>query len=164
MVLNSADLETFAQSMLKGSLYVLRSLASQAVADMHPHTSTGAGQGCIAIERFICQEGIYDEFIRTMEPLVRKLRPGIDVGAMINSNRLPVLERLVQDAVKQGAKLLVGGKRYNHPQYPHASYFEPTMLCDVRADMEIAQQECFAPIMLVIKARVRPRTCLMTCC
>ena len=159
MVLTSADLKTFAQSMLKGSLYVLRSLEPRAVTNLKTHTSTGAGQGCIAIERFICQEGIYDEFIQTMEPLVRKLRPGIDVGAMINSNRLPVLERLVQDAVKQGAKLLVGGKRYNHPQYPHASYFEPTMLCDVTADMEIAQQECFAPIMLVIKARVRAGPC-----
>lgn len=92
-----------------------------------------------------------------MQPLVESLRPGIDVGPLISSSRLAVLENLVEDAVLLGAKLLVGGKRFHHPDFPHASYFSPTMLCDVTSDMGIAQQECFAPIMLVTKAKVSNR-------
>lgn len=61
---------------------------------------------------------------------------------------------MVDDAVKQGARILVGGKEHTHPERPEAHYFEPTLLADVTMDMEIAKQECFAPIMLVLKAEV----------
>lgn len=57
-------------------------------------------------------------------------------------------------AVKQGARLLVGGEQYQHPERPHGHYFEATLLADVTMDMEIAKQECFAPILLVLKAEV----------
>lgn len=116
--------------------------------------STGAGQGCIASERFIVHSTIYDSFLSIMTPRVSELKPGRDVGAMINSSRLSQLEKMVNDAVKQGARLLVGGKEYKHPQRPNGHYFEPTLLADVTMDMEIARQECFAPIMLVFKAEV----------
>lgn len=89
-----------------------------------------------------------------MSPLVAQLRPGRDVGAMINGVRLAGLQKMVDDAVKQGARILVGGKEHTHPERPEAHYFEPTLLADVTMDMEIAKQECFAPIMLVLKAEV----------
>lgn len=89
-----------------------------------------------------------------MAPRVAQLKPGRDVGAMINSARLAHLEHLVNEAVKQGARLLVGGKQYKHPYGPSGHYFEPTLLADVTMDMEVAKQECFAPIMLVLKAEV----------
>jgi len=114
---------------------------------------TGSGQGCIATERFICQTDVYDEFISTMKPRVGELRPGRDTGAMINGDRLKRLEDMVASAVQQGAKLFVGGTRFDHPNYPQAFYFAPTLLCDVTMDMEIAQEECFAPIMLVFRAQ-----------
>lgn len=86
---------------------------------------------------------------------ISELRPGRDVGAMINSDRFARLEELIQLAVQQGARLLVGGQRYVHPEYPEACYFQPTFLADVTSDMAIANQECFAPIMLAFKAKVR---------
>lgn len=89
-----------------------------------------------------------------MAPRIKQLRPGIDTGAMINGDRLQRLEDLVRQAVKQGARLLAGGKRFIHPKFDQAYYFTPTLLCDVTMDMEIAQEECFAPIMLVMKAAV----------
>lgn len=116
--------------------------------------STGAGQGCIAAERFIVDAAAYDTFVNIMTKRVEELRAGIDVGAMINGNRLRHLQNLVEEAVSQGARLLVGGKIYEHPQYPQAHYFAPTLLCDVTNEMRIAQEECFAPIMLVMKANV----------
>ena len=48
-----------------------------------------------------------------------------DVGAMITDARFDRLESIIQAAVNKGAKLLAGGKRYNHPHYPNGHYFEP---------------------------------------
>lgn len=55
------------------------------------------------------------------------------------------------EAVSQGARLLVGGKRYIHPKYPNGHYFTPTLLVDVLPFMKISQQEVFAPVMTVMK-------------
>lgn len=92
-----------------------------------------------------------------MKKRVEGLRAGIDVGAMINGARLPTLEKLVADAVKQGARLLVGGQSFEHPRHPSAHFFSPTLLCDVTPDMAIANEECFAPIMLVMSSNVGVR-------
>ena len=89
---------------------------------------------------------------------VEQLRSGIDVGAMISGPRLAHLERLVADAVKAGARVLAGGNSYKHPDRPGAHHFQPTLICDVTEDMAIAREECFAPIMLAMRAKVSFRT------
>jgi acyl-CoA reductase-like NAD-dependent aldehyde dehydrogenase len=71
---------------------------------------------------------------------------------MISSASFERLEGLVRDAVSKGAKLLVGGKRFEHPIHPRGSYFAPTLLVDVTSDMAIANEECFAPICVVMRA------------
>ncbi|KAF8312443.1 meiotic sister-chromatid recombination aldehyde dehydrogenase [Clavulina sp. PMI_390] len=122
------------------------------------------GQNCIGIERFIIHASQYDEFIAEMTERVRKLRLGsvlapssegfvsvIDGGSMINDDRFDTLERLIKDAEDQGAEIIVGGTRYRHPYVENGSYFAPTLIGNVLPSMEIAQQEVFAPIMLVIK-------------
>ena len=143
---------------LPTSCFVRSYLCGPAVLLTHTSDSTGAGQGCIVSERFIVQKEIYESFVNLMELRVRTLRSGRDVGAMINGIRLAHLEKLVGEAVQQGARLLVGGKSCRHPDHPQAHFFSPTLLCDVRSDMEIAQQECFAPIMLVMRAEVSLRS------
>lgn len=68
-----------------------------------------------------------------MDKRVKELRLGTslkadscsDVGAMISDVRFAKLEELIQNAIKQGARLLAGGKRYQHPLYPKGHYFEP---------------------------------------
>ncbi|KEF57813.1 NAD-dependent aldehyde dehydrogenase [Exophiala aquamarina CBS 119918] len=75
------------------------------------------------------------------------------MGSMISSNSFSRLENLIYTAVAQGAILHCGGKRYNHPDYPGGTYFEPTLLSNVRSEMEIAQTELFAPVFLLMKAR-----------
>ncbi|UZJ51752.1 hypothetical protein CBS101457_001072 [Exobasidium rhododendri] len=116
-----------------------------------------AGQNCIGAERFIVSKKILYRFIVAIEPKVRSLRLGsfldekeVDVGAMISDNRFGTLESLIADAVKGGARLLAGGKRYRHPKYPSGHYFEPTLIVDVTPDMAIAQEELFAPVFLVM--------------
>lgn len=122
-----------------------------------------AGQNCIGIERVIAMPQAYERLMNLIKARVNKLRVGndlddsqgsdkIDVGAMISSSSFDRLELLINEAVAQGARLLVGGHRYDHPQYPKGQYFEPTMLVDVTRDMRIAQQELFAPICVLMRS------------
>ena len=76
----------------------------------------------------------------------------IDMGAMISDNRFAQLEGLIEDAINKGARLIHGGKQYQHPNYPQGHYFEPTLLVDVDPTMKIFQEEVFGPVLTMIRA------------
>lgn len=119
-----------------------------------------AGQSCIGIERIIALPRTYSALVRILELRICSLRVGstlddpeeVDVGAMISDARFDHLERLIADAVAQGAKCLAGGTRYIHPLHPRGHYFRPTLLVDVAPSMRIAQEELFAPVCLLMRA------------
>ncbi|KAF2740950.1 aldehyde dehydrogenase-like protein [Polyplosphaeria fusca] len=121
-----------------------------------------AGQNCIGIERIIAMPKVYEKLIANVQPRIAALRQGpacfappdeiIDIGASISDSSFNTVEELIEDAVKQGARLLVGGKRYTHPQYPKGHYFTPTLIVDVKPSMRIAMTELFAPVFLMMRA------------
>ncbi|KAH9874912.1 hypothetical protein J1614_004400 [Plenodomus biglobosus] len=125
-------------------------------------TFQSAGQNCIGIERVIALPKIYERLIEYLTPKIRALQPGsvlntdtetpIDIGASISDASFSKLEALIEDAVKNGARLLAGGKRYLHPAYPSGHYFTPTFIADVTPSMAIAQTELFAPVFLLMRA------------
>jgi acyl-CoA reductase-like NAD-dependent aldehyde dehydrogenase len=117
-------------------------------------TFQAAGQNCIGIERVIAGPAVYEELIAMLEPRVKAIRlgPDADMGAMISDASFARLEELVAEAVSQGARLLAGGRRYEHPVYPKGHYFQPTLLVDVTPEMRIAQHECFAPVLTIFRA------------
>lgn len=123
-------------------------------------TFQSAGQNCIGIERIICLPKIYSRLIAILGGRIKALRVGsaledpgdVDVGAMISDARFGELEHLIEGAVSQGAKCLVGGKRYHHPKHPKGHYFQPTLLVDVTPTMHIAKEELFAPICVLMRA------------
>ncbi|KAI0203314.1 Aldehyde/histidinol dehydrogenase [Astrocystis sublimbata] len=137
MVLDSAarDLPRIADILLRG-------------------TFQASGQNCIGIERIIATPGVYESLVAMLTPRVQGLRMGLDkdVGAMVSDASFTRLEALVADAVKDGAKLLAGGKRYVHPDHPSGFYFSPTLLVDVTPHMAIANEECFGPVMTMLRA------------
>ena len=121
-----------------------------------------AGQNCIGIERVIAMPQAYGRLVNLLQARVQKLRVGydldddeksgdVDMGAMISGASFDRLERLITEAVAQGARLLAGGRRLKHSKYPQGHYFEPTMLTGVTADMRIAQEELFAPVCVVMR-------------
>ncbi|CCE62819.1 hypothetical protein TPHA_0D01800 [Tetrapisispora phaffii CBS 4417] len=126
-------------------------------------TFQSSGQNCIGIERVIVSEKNYDSLVKILDKRMNEnpLRQGsdidkistVDVGAMISDNRFGQLEKMVEDAVSKGARLLKGGKRFNHPQFPNGNFFEPTLLVDVTPDMDVAQNEVFGPILVMMKAK-----------
>ncbi|KAH8922056.1 putative aldehyde dehydrogenase-like protein C21C3 [Atractiella rhizophila] len=147
IVLEDADLETFKATFLRG-------------------VGQSGGQNCIGIERILVHEKKYEAVVKEMEKVMKPLRCGsalaswfadgedkqkVDVGSMISDRSFDGLEKMIQGAVKEGARVLVGGKRFEHPTWKEGYYFQPTLLVDVKKDMAIAQQECFAPIAAIYK-------------
>jgi acyl-CoA reductase-like NAD-dependent aldehyde dehydrogenase len=116
-------------------------------------TFQASGQNCIGIERIVATPEIYDDLVPQLAERVKALRlgPEADVGAMISDASFDRLEELVKDAVDRGARLLAGGRRYSHPDFPAGHYFSPTLLVDVTPDMAVAQEEVFGPFMVVLR-------------
>ena len=129
----------------------------QAVAAAMLGVYTACGQMCVGAERLYVFDGIYDRFISEVCDRVRALRQGppslepaergrFDVGATTMPRQIEIIERQLADAVARGARILVGGRR--NPDWP-GQFFEPTVLVDVRPDMEIVQRETFGPVMTI---------------
>ncbi|KAJ0688900.1 putative succinate-semialdehyde dehydrogenase (NAD(+)) [Helianthus annuus] len=72
---------------------------------------------------------------------------GVDQGPLINEAAVEKVESLVQDAISQGAKVVVGGKRHNLG----LTFYEPTIISDVKNEMLIARREIFGPVTPVIR-------------
>ncbi|ODV60146.1 meiotic recombination directing protein [Ascoidea rubescens DSM 1968] len=120
-----------------------------------------AGQNCIGIERvIIVGDKNYNYLSNILFEKVKLLRLGsdidqleeIDMGAIITNQRFEDLELRLKKSVEKGAKILYGGHKYNHPNYPQGHYFSPTLIVDVTKDMDIATEENFAPILTILKA------------
>jgi len=115
------------------------------------------GQNCLASERCLIFDSVYEVFAAQVGQLARALRQGeplgnatVDCGAIVSPLQLELIEEQVRDAVAHGAKLLAGGTRVHSER---GQYFAPTVLADVTEDMRIAQEETFGPIMLLIRVR-----------
>ncbi|MFW2387967.1 MAG: aldehyde dehydrogenase family protein [Polyangiales bacterium] len=114
------------------------------------------GQNCVASERILVHESRYEAFEARVAELVREFRQGnsreelVDVGAIITPLQLDIIEKAVDRAIEQGARLVTGGKRALADK---GDYFEPTILADVTPDMDIAQEEVFGPVMLLMRVR-----------
>ena len=113
------------------------------------------GQNCVASERILVHEKVYQPFIDKVVSVAGKLRQGaprqpgtLDVGAITTPQQLKIIDALVQDALAQGATALVGGKA--EPGVA-GNFYPPTILVDVTPDMKIANTEVFGPVMLVMK-------------
>ena len=69
-----------------------------------------------------------------------------DIGPLINQEAIEKIERLVSDATKHGAKVLFGGKRHKMGN----QFFEPTVLANISASMEIFCTEIFGPVVGIV--------------
>ncbi|RKP08368.1 Aldehyde/histidinol dehydrogenase [Thamnocephalis sphaerospora] len=121
------------------------------------------GQNCIGIERIIVHRDCYDKFVAMLSKKVAGLKMGapldetdVDCGAMtmgMEASSMSWQSRvpdMVDEAVQKGARLLHGGTQYSSSKYPHGQYMAPTLLVDVTTEMQVANEELFAPVMLVL--------------
>ena len=135
IVLADADLERAANAAVWGAMF-------------------NSGQACTSVERVFVEAPVYDEFVELVAGRVRGLRqraPGkrfdADVGSLSSEAQLAIVERHVSEALANGARALVGGKRADGP----GAFFEPTVLVDVEPSMSCMREETFGPTLPVMK-------------
>ncbi len=133
VVLSDADLDAAARGAVRGAF-------------------ANAGQLCISFERLYVQASIAEPFLECFTAATRSLRLGpaldfsVDIGSLTSREQLEKVEAHVRDAVAKGARLLEGGRA--RPEIgPY--FFEPTILTDVTAEMELCDQETFGPVVSV---------------
>jgi succinate-semialdehyde dehydrogenase/glutarate-semialdehyde dehydrogenase len=111
------------------------------------------GQTCVCTNRFYVQDGVYDEFVSKLTDRVKAMKVGYgmeadtDIGAMIDEKAVEKVEEHIADALAGGAKLLAGGAR----SPLGGTYFQPTVVADVKVDMKLAREETFGPLAGVIR-------------
>jgi glyceraldehyde-3-phosphate dehydrogenase (NADP+) len=107
-----------------------------------------AGQSCISVQRIFVHRSLYQMFLADLVGKVRALKCGdpmdesTDVGPLIRESDAKRVEDWIQKAVKDGAKLLCGGKR-------KGSILEPAVLTDTKPDQLVNCEEVFGPVVTV---------------
>ncbi|WP_439366015.1 NAD-dependent succinate-semialdehyde dehydrogenase [Bradyrhizobium sp. DASA03005] len=111
------------------------------------------GQTCVCANRIYAQDKIYEEFVDKLSRKVAAMKigngteNGVTQGPLINMEAVDKVEKHIADAVKGGARIVTGGKR-------HAlggSFFQPTVLANVRPDALVAREETFGPLAPVFR-------------
>jgi succinate-semialdehyde dehydrogenase/glutarate-semialdehyde dehydrogenase len=127
--------------------------ADAAVAGALASKFRNSGQTCVCTNRILVQDGIYDVFVEKFAKAIATLKvgagweEGVNQGPLINAKAVTHTEALLAQAVKDGARIVAGGKR-------HALgglFFEPTLVVDVKNESAIAQNELFSPVATIIR-------------
>lgn len=115
-----------------------------------------SGQVCNCAERAYVEESIYDEFV---EKLTKKISEVViedaltgtnaDMSSLVSKSQLDKITEMVDFAKKEGAEVLIGGKRPE--KFEKGFYYEPTILTNCKQDMDIIQEEVFGPVLPVMK-------------
>ena len=107
-----------------------------------------SGQTCVCANRIYVQDGVYEAFAQKLVAAVDKLKvgngveEGVTQGPLIDEKAVQKIEQHVADALAKGGRLLLGGQRH---ALGH-SFFQPTVIADVNAEMLVAKEETFGPL------------------
>jgi succinate-semialdehyde dehydrogenase/glutarate-semialdehyde dehydrogenase len=110
-----------------------------------------SGQTCVCANRFYAQAKIYEEFVIKLAAASGRLKvgpgteKGVQIGPLIDDAAVAKVAQHLADALSKGARLVEGGHR-------HAlggTFFQPTVMADVRPEMLITQEETFGPVAAV---------------
>ncbi|RED47878.1 aldehyde dehydrogenase [Seonamhaeicola aphaedonensis] len=115
-----------------------------------------SGQVCNCAERVYVEDGIYDEFVdrltkKMSEVTIEDALTGVnaDMSSLVSKDQLDKITEMVEFAKKEGAEVLLGGKRPE--RFDRGYFYEPTLLTNCRQDSQIVQEEVFGPVLPVLK-------------
>ena len=113
------------------------------------------GQKCSACSRLIVDESVHDELLEKIVELTKALKIGLateadtNMTAVINQKSFDKALEAIETGQNEGGKLIVGGSGDNSKGF----YIEPTILDEVEPNSTVEQEEIFAPVLAVIKAK-----------
>jgi len=113
------------------------------------------GQKCSACSRLIVDEKVHDELISKVLERARQLKVGdptdgaTNMAAVINRRAYDGTIKYINKAIEEGGEVLIGGKGDDSTGY----FIEPTIISNVKPGDTLEQEEVFAPVLAVIKAR-----------
>jgi lactaldehyde dehydrogenase/glycolaldehyde dehydrogenase len=109
------------------------------------------GQVCNCAERVYVHESVAEKFIEKVAVAMKLTKVGdplkdsdVDMGPLVSRQQLELVEAAVQQAVADGAKVILGGKRLTRKA---GFFFEPTVLTNCKQDTAIMQKEIFGPVL-----------------
>jgi putative phosphonoacetaldehyde dehydrogenase len=109
-----------------------------------------SGQRCTAVKRIVVQDGVAERFVEMLVEKSRRWKYGdpanetMDMGTVIDDAAATLFEARVDEAVAQGARLLLGNHR-------KGALYSPTVLDHVRPEMTLVREETFGPVAPVIR-------------
>ena len=110
------------------------------------------GQACTAANRVLVHESIADEFTQKVADVVkgyklgRGTEEGVTIGPLVEQKAVDKVAELVDDAVANGAEIVVGGRRVEGP----GSFYEATVLKNVTPEHKIFNEEIFGPVLPIV--------------
>jgi len=131
IICEDADLEKAADAIILGRL------------------ARGNGQICCAVKRVFVAAGVLEHLAGILTRKTKKLKMGdpldetTDVGPLINEQAARQVEGVINDAVRSGAKIWIGGKR-------DKTFVEPTVLTDVSPEAKLFREETFGPVVPLV--------------
>jgi len=114
----------------------------------------GTGQTCVCANRLLVQSKIHDQFVEKFSKKVAAMKvgpgfeDGVTQGPLISSRAVKKVQDLLDDAIKKGAKVVVGGKVHSLG----GQFFEPTVISNVNhLTMRVGEEEIFGPVAPIIR-------------
>lgn len=111
------------------------------------------GQVCVSPGRFYVHRAVARDFLDASKAAIEELvvgdgmREGVTAGPLVTAAARGRVEGFVEDAVRQGARVVAGGRR--PPDLPRGFFYRPTLLADVTPAMRVSREEVFGPVMPV---------------
>lgn len=117
-----------------------------------------SGQRCTSTSRVIVHEHVYERFVDKLIQRTAQLKVGpgsddaSDLTPLINKRQLERVMGYIDRSKEAGGRILIGGERLKGGVYDQGYYISPTIVDNVRPEMEITQEEVFGPVLVVLKA------------
>ena len=131
ILLDDADISRAAQSAIVGKFM-------------------NSGQVCMAVNRFLVMDSVYDSFVNELISVAKSLKcgdpsdPAIAIGPLINRTQVNKIEKFIHDSISAGAVVTLEGKTEGNVIFPW-------VLTNVTNDMPVAANEVFGPVCSVIR-------------
>ena len=142
----------------KNPFIVLEDADIDAAVEIGVETSfRNTGQICSSPGRYYIHEKLYDDFVEKFVACARKVTvgdptdPNTRVGPVVSAEHRKKIEEYIDIGLKDGAKLVLGGKRPTQPPLNKGYFVMPTVFSNVTHNMRIAREEIFGPVVSLLK-------------